>query len=125
MLFLIDLQSISHHSHAISQEGADVTQLISRRGHAFMLLRLIIVLLSLLPGTGLRPASAAPRWAASKCVLACDTRLRQCSMYSPQEVTSRLVVVEFMPYDYKRVYSNSLCERRVCARRSSTCYLIP
>jgi hypothetical protein len=85
----------------------------------------IIVLLVVLPAWPARPASAAKLCASGKCVLACDTRLRQCSMYSLQEITPRLIVVNYMPYGYTRVYSNSVCERKVCARRSSACYLIP
>lgn len=73
----------------------------------------------------LQPAAAAEKCARGDCVLACDMRLRQCSMYASGELTSRLVVVEFMPYGYKRVYSNSLCERRVCTRRNTACYPYP
>lgn len=101
--------------------------------HSFILrscrrirLKLVVaILFVILPFLAARPALANARCARGNCVLACDTRLRQCSMYSLQEITARLSVVEFMPYGYKRVYSNSACERRVCTRRNASCFAYP
>ncbi len=89
------------------------------------LLQLAIILPGLMHAMATRPAAASAPCDRGTCVLACDTRLRQCSMYSTSELTPRLVVVDFMPYGYTRVYSKSLCERRVCTRRNASCYLIP
>ena len=89
------------------------------------LLSVAAMLLVALPLLTVRPAAASVRCASGDCVLACDTRLRQCSMYSLREITPRLTVVDFMPYGYKRVYSTSLCERRVCTRRNASCEVYP
>jgi len=86
---------------------------------------LAILLIGLLLALPIRPAAAGASCATGDCVLACDPRLRQCSMYSLSEVTKRLVIVEFMPYGYKRVYSNSPCERRVCTHRNASCNPLP
>lgn len=98
---------------------------IWRSCRRFWLKSVVAILFVLLPLLATRPALANSRCARGNCVLACDTRLRQCSMYSLREITSRLSVVEFMPYGYKRVYSNSACERRVCTRRNASCYAYP
>ena len=94
-----------------------------RRRLTFILITTALLLGSLL--LTVQPVAADLRCARGGCVLACDTRLRQCSMYSLQEITPRLIVVEFMPYGYQRVYSTSLCERRVCTRRNASCYAYP
>lgn len=73
----------------------------------------------------IQPVAASVHCASGNCVLACDTRLRQCSMYSLREITPRLTVVEFMPFGYQRVYSTSACERRVCTRRNVSCFVYP
>lgn len=91
-------------------------------------LSLMLIATALLLGgvlLSVQPTSASSRCARGNCVLACDTRLRQCSMYSLQEITPRLIVVEFMPYGYQRVYSTSVCEHRVCTRRNASCFVYP
>jgi hypothetical protein len=95
------------------------------RRHIRMVLLWAIVLMVVLPAWPARPASAETRCAVGHCVLACDTRLRQCSMYSLEELTPRLKVFKFMPYGFTRVYSNSECERRVCTRHNAACYPFP
>ena len=113
-----------------------LTRLLIKGGHAVLnstilcrrllkVLPVAVILISLLPAMSIRPVSAGALCASGDCVLACNPRLRQCSMYSLREVTDRLVVVKYMPYGYKRVYSNSLCERRVCSRNNSSCYSLP
>lgn len=97
---------------------------LNTRNHLRMALIAIAMLLGMLAQAS-RPASADTTCAGGNCVLACDTRLRQCSMYSLQEITPRLTIVEFMPYGYRRVYSTSACERRVCTRRNASCFDYP
>jgi hypothetical protein len=98
---------------------------IWRNRRRIRLLSVAAMLLAILPLLVTRPAAAGTLCARGDCLLACDTRLRQCSMYSERELTPRLTIVEFMPYGYRRVYSTSACERRVCTRRNASCDVYP
>jgi hypothetical protein len=111
----------------IPSQGVVVYPSQSTRFHTHLLqmLRAAALVLGMAFAMPAQPAHAGPPCARGDCVLACDLRLRQCSMYSLRELKPRLVVVEFMPYGYTRVYSNSQCERLVCTRRALSCSPLP
>lgn len=85
---------------------------------ALVALMTLMLAVMLLPQSSLAADGSATR---RRCVLACSQRLRQCSMYSVKEVPRGYRRVSHLPFGYKRVYGNSVCERLVCAKNSVTC----
>lgn len=66
-------------------------------------------------------AQAAPASQVRSCVLACQPSQRVCSLFENTRIPSGYLRVSRMPYGYKRVKSDSMCENVVCLSRSVVC----
>ena len=63
---------------------------------------------------------AAEVCASGNCVMACNSSLRICSMFSRTAVPRGYARVRYMPFGYKRV-RQSTCDKLVCPDKSATC----
>lgn len=94
--------------------------------HCIVVRRALILVVAVIAATAVllsmqTDAGAGGVVAGKACVMACSPRLRQCSMYSGQEVPRRYITVRYIPRGYRRVYSSSTCENIVCTARNSIC----